>query len=115
MNAATAKRKRPIAHASCDGRRFRAYCIATATANAPETSVVMSGTSTIWRLAPADDERRGGDTQNYGTRERHSGRVDAPGRPRERGGDDRIARACCGERGEHIAPQYERGRAGGTE
>src|SRR6266540_5633384 len=101
MNAATANRSSPIAHASCDGRRFRAYCIATATANAPDTSVVTSGTSTIRTLAPADDERRGGDTQNYGTRERHAGRVGTAGRPRERGRDDRIARAGGGECGEH--------------
>src|SRR4030095_16999469 len=102
MNAATANRRSPIAHASCDGRRFRAYCIATA--NAPDTSVVTSGTSTVWTLAPADDERRGGDTQNYGTRERDSGRLGTAARPRERGRDDRIACAGSGERGEHIAP-----------
>src|SRR6185436_12045331 len=99
MNAATVNNRRPIAHASCDGRRFRAYCIATAAANAPDTKMVTSG-STVRRLAPADDERRRGDTQNYGTREGHAGRVGTGGRPRERGGDDRVARAGCGERRE---------------
>src|SRR6185295_15369581 len=108
MNAATVKRRRPIAQASCDGRRFRAYCIATATANAPDTKMVMSG-STVRRLAPADDERRRGDTQNYGTRERHAGRVGTADRPRERGRDDRVPRAGRGERGEHVAAQEECG------
>src|SRR5678816_3257146 len=110
MNAATVKRRRPMAHASCDGLRFRAYCIATATANAPDTKMVMSG-STLRRLAPAHDERRGGDTQNYGTRERHAGRVGTADRPRERGRGDRVTRAGRGECGERIAAQGERGPA----
>src|SRR6266540_3989970 len=115
MNAATANRSRPVAHASCDGRRLRAYCSATATANAPETRVVTSGTSTDPSLAPADDQRRGHDTQNYGTGEWHTGRVRAAGGPRERGRDDRVARAGCRECGEDVAPQCERGRARKTE
>src|SRR6185295_3753317 len=114
MNAATVNSRRPIAHASCDGRRFRAYCIATASANAPDTKMVMSG-STVRRLAPADDERRPGDTQNYGTRERNAGRVGTADRPRERGRDDRVTRAGPGERGEHVAAQNECGSAGDDE
>jgi len=45
MNAATVKSRRPTAHASCDGRRLRAYCSATAIANAPDTSAVTSGST----------------------------------------------------------------------
>src|SRR5258705_10409176 len=111
MSAATVNSERPMAHASCDGRRLRAYCIATATANAPDTKMVMSG-STNASLAAADDERRGDDTQNYGSHERDTRRLSAAGRPRERGRDDRVARSCRGERGEHVAPQGESRGAG---
>src|SRR6185503_10505052 len=114
MNAATVNSTRPMAHASCDGRRLRAYCIATATAYAPETKTVMSG-STDRRLAPADEERRRDDTQNYGTREWYTGRVGTAGRPHERRRDDRVAGAGRGERGEHIAAQDECGRASAHE
>jgi len=44
-----------------------------ATANAPETSVVR--VDEHGRLAPANDQRRRGDTEDYGTCERHRRRV----------------------------------------
>src|SRR5258705_12503105 len=104
MSAATVNSERPMAHASCDGRRLRAYCIATATANAPDTKMVISG-STNASLAAADDERRGDDTQNYGSHERATRRLRAAGRPRGGGRDDRVARSCRGQPAETGAPQ----------
>src|SRR6266849_6637789 len=106
MNAATVKSSRPMAQASCEGRRLRRYCSATATANAPDTSAVTSG-STTPRLASANDERPRDDTQDCGSYDRHRRRIRSRGRPRKRRGDDRIARAHRGERGPRVALQSE--------
>src|SRR6266849_1866827 len=70
MNAATVNNSRPMAQASCEGRRLRRYWSATATANAPDTSAVTSG-STTPRLASANDERPRDDTQDCGTYDQH--------------------------------------------
>src|SRR5437867_4187040 len=114
MNAATVKSERPMAHASCGGRRLRRYCRATATANAPDTSAVTNG-STAPRLAPADDERSRDDTQDCSTYERDGRRIRSAGRPRERRRDERIARAHCCDGGRDVAPQRECDSGGAAE